>query len=97
MNGLRIIKRLSNLTPHEERGLAKLFKSNKTLIKAITDYLAKSIVSVDKILYNPKELYKKQDSTNYIHCILSERATLLRLHNLLTEDVDLLDDDQKGE
>jgi hypothetical protein len=95
---LRIVKkleRLQKLTVAQKRDTAVAFNNSKGVIGCITDYLESEIAIIDKELANPEELYNNKHSDTYVAFLLAERKSLLKLSNLLTEEIDLLDCDQQ--
>ncbi len=98
MKTLRIIttlERIQKLTPEEKRSTAAAFNNSKAVIGCITDYLESEINSVDRTLSDPEELYSNGKSGTYVAFKLAERATLVKLINLLTKETTLDDDQSK--
>jgi len=87
------LEQLQNLTPSEKRSTAAAFNNSAAVIGCITDYLDSEIKKADKDLLTPSTLYQKDGSDLYVACLLAERARNLKLLNLLTEEIDILDDD----
>lgn len=100
MKTIHLVKKLTriqNLTPSEERSTAAAFNNSKGVIGCLTDYLGNEIAVLDKQLNNPKTLYENTDADRYVAFRLAERAALMKLLDLLTQEVTVLDDDQCGE
>ena len=100
MKTIRLVKKLvkiQNLTPSEERSTAAAFNNSKGVIGCLNDYLGSEIAALDKQLSNPSALYKNAGSDRYVAFTLAERSTLIKLLDLLTKEVKVLDDDQSGE
>lgn len=100
MKTIRLVKKLvkiQNLTPSEERSTAAAFNNSKGVIGCINDYLGSEIATIDKQLTNPIALYKNAGADRYVAFKLAERAVLLKLTDLLTQERKVLDDDQSGE
>ncbi len=89
------LERIQKLTPEEKRSTAAAFNNSKAVIGCITDYLESEINNVDRTLANPEELYKESKSDTYVAFKLAERATLVKLINLLTKETTLDCDQQK--
>jgi len=87
------LARIQKLTEQEKRSTAAAFNNSKAVIGCITDYLESEINSVDRTLSDPEELYKESKSDTYVAFKLAERATLVKLINLLTKET-TLDGDQ---
>ena len=86
MKVLQIVKKYKNLSPAEEKAMADTLSASPQAIKIITDYLEQKIVALDNLLCNPKELYSNGLSDTYVAFRLAERATYLKLHNVLTTE-----------
>jgi len=96
MRTLRIIKKLTslkNLTPSEERGLGLILNENPAVIKVLTDYLIAQLEIINIKLNNPKELYDHGRGSEYAACVLAERAAQMKLLTILTDKVEILDED----
>ena len=96
MKSIRLInklERLQDLTLSEKRSTAAAFNNSSAVIGCITDYLSNEISKADKKLCNPVELYQKDGTGLAVAFILAERATAIKLLNLLTEETEILDDD----
>jgi len=88
------LERIQNLTQGEKRATAVAFNNSEAVVGCITDYLSTEIAKADKLLANPEKLYKESNSDTYTAFVLAERACNLKLLNLLTEEIEVLDDDQ---
>jgi len=78
--------------------MAMALKKGKKAVVIIKDYLQMEVIKADKELNNTQALYKHtQNPDSYIGCLLAQRATNMRLLNLLTEEVDILDADKAGD
>ena len=88
------LERIQALTLSEKRSTAAAFNNSKAVIACITDYLASEVAKLDKELASPEKLYQNNKSDTYVAFRLAERARNLKLINLLTEEIDILDDDQ---
>lgn len=88
------LERLQNLTLSEKRSTGAAFNNSKAVIACITDYLSHEIQGIDKELSNPKKLYENNNADQYVAFRLAERSRNLKLINLLTEEIEILDDDQ---
>jgi hypothetical protein len=100
MQTIRLIKklvRIQDLTAEQERATAAALNNSQAVIGCITDYLESEVNQIDKELRKPKALYDHAGSGQYVTFRLAERASLLNLLDLLTEEVKVLDDDQSGE
>lgn len=89
------LERIQKLTPKQKRETAVAFNNNKAVVGCITDYLGYEINQLDKTLSDPEVLYKESNSDRYIAFLLAERATLVKLIRLLTEETKLDCDQQK--
>jgi len=89
------LERIQKLTPKQKRATAVAFNNSKDVIGCVTDYLEFSISQLDKTLANPEELYKDSKSDTYVAFLLAERATLVKLINLLTKEINIDDDQSK--
>ena len=100
MESLKTVKlitklaRIQNLTESEKRSTAAAFNNSKAVIGCITDYLGSEIAKIDKELANPKKLYENDRANEYVAFRLAERACNIKLINLLTEEIEILDGDQ---
>jgi len=100
MKTIRLVNKLEkiqNLTPSEKRSTAAAFNNSKSVIGCITDYLESEIKLIDKELQNPKALYQNDNASTYVAFRLAERSRNLKLLHLLTEEIEVLDDDHSGE
>jgi len=98
MKALHLLKKFHNLTPAEERQMALALKKGKKAIVIIKDFLQLEVLKADKELNNPQAIYKHvQNPDSYIGCLLAQRATNMKLLNLLIEEVDILDADKAGD
>jgi len=98
METLKIITnlvRIQKLTEEEKRSTAAAFNHSKGVVGCITDYLEYEINQLDKSLANPEELYGNGKSDTYVAFKLAERASLVKLINLLTKETSLDCDQQK--
>ena len=86
--------RIQNLTEGEKRSTAAAFNNSKAVIGCITDYLGSEIAKLDKELADPVKLYQNERADNYVAFKLAERARNIKLINLLTEEIEILDGDQ---
>ncbi len=86
--------RIQNLTESEKRSTAAAFNNSKAVIGCITDYLGSEVAKLDKELADPKKLYENDKADRYVAFRLAERARNIKLINLLTEEIEILDDDQ---
>ena len=89
------LERIQKLTPTQKRATAVAFNNSKDVVGCITDYLEFQINQLDKTLGNPEELYKESKSDTYVAFLLAERASLVKLIKLLTEEINILDCDQQ--
>ena len=89
------LERIQKLTTAQKRATAVAFNNSKEVVGCITDYLEFKIHQIEKTLANPEELYKESKSDTYVAFKLAERAALVNLCSLLTEEVNLLDCDQQ--
>ena len=99
MKTLKIINKLrkiQDLTLQEQRATGAAFNASGAVIGCMTDYLSYEINKIDKKLANPATLYDRPSADRYVTFKLSERAKLNELLNLLTESIEVLDDDQSG-
>lgn len=88
------LAKIQNLTPSEKRSTAAAFNNSKAVIGCITDYLSSEIAKLDKELASPAKLYQSNNADTYVAFRLAERARNIKLLNLLTEEIELLDGDQ---
>lgn len=86
--------RIQNLTESEKRSTAAAFNNSKAVIGCITDYLGSEVDKLDKELSDPKKLYENDKADRYVAFRLAERARNIKLINLLTEEIEILDGDQ---
>ena len=97
MKTLKIIQKLckiQNLTFAEQRQTGAALNASGGVIGCITDYLSYEMGRIDAKLANPAKLYDRAGADRYVTFKLAERAKLNELLNLLTESVEVLDDDQ---
>ena len=88
------LERIQNLTIAEKRSTAAAFNNSKSVIGCITDYLSSEIDKADKALLNPATLYQNSSTGLEVAFVLAERASNIKLINLLTSEIEILDDDQ---
>ena len=69
--------------------LAKAFNRATKPVSSIVRLLEKEIVNIDTKLNNTEALYERNKADMYIAALLAERGFAMRLHNLLTETVDV--------
>ena len=97
MKTLRIIhalENIQNLTPKQRRSTAAALNNSKDVIGCVTDYLEFQVNRLDKKIADPEALYKDSKSDTYVAFLLAERASTVKLLCLLTEETEILDDDQ---
>lgn len=97
MKTIRLIQKLEKiqkLTPSEKRSTAAALNNSKAVLGCITDYLGYEMQRIDKELSNPVKIYKEKDAHLYVAFRLAERAQMKKLLLLLTEQPEVLDDDQ---
>lgn len=97
MKTIRLVNKLEkiqNLTESEKRSTAAAFNNSKAVVGCITDYLGSEIAKIDKELADPTKLYQNNRAEQYIAFRLAERARNIKLINLLTEEIEILDGDQ---
>lgn len=97
MDTIKIINnlvKLQKLTSEETRATAAAFNAAKDVIGSICDYLEHEIHQIDKALANPEKLYEKNNPNTYVAFKLAERARITKLLVLLTDEIEVLDDDQ---
>ena len=97
MKTLRIVNKLEkiqNLTTSEKRSTGAAFNNSKAVIGCITDYLGSEIAKIDKELADPTKLYQNERADTYVAFKLAERSRNIKLINLLTEEIEILDGDQ---
>ena len=87
------LERIQSLTISQKRSTAAAFNNSKAIIGCITDYLSSEVAKLDKELASPEKLYQNSKSDTYVAFRLAERARNIKLINLLTEEIDILDDD----
>ena len=97
MNGYRIIKKFTNLTPAEEKQMAVQLNSSTETLAIIIAYLEGEVTNLDRQLSDVDKLYVDGGSHLKVAAILSKRATFLKLRTLLTEKVVVTLDDQSEE
>ena len=98
MQGLHIIKKFKDLTLSEERGMAATLNASKPALEIIRAYLEGEVTNLDRQLTNVETLYDGEgDSHLKVACILSQRATNMKLLTLLTTKVAVTLDDQSEE
>jgi len=86
--------RIQNLTESEKRSTGAAFNNSKAVIGCITDYLGSEIAKIDKELADPTKLYQNERADTYVAFKLAERSRNIKLINLLTEEIEILDGDQ---
>lgn len=91
---INTLERIQKLTLSEKRSTAAAFNNSKEVIGCITDYLGSEIAKIDKELADPKKLYQNERADQYVAFKLAERARNIKLINLLTEEIEILDGDQ---
>jgi hypothetical protein len=91
------LEKIQNLTPSEKRSTAAAFNNSKAVIGCITDYLSNEIQRIDKVLNNPVKLYQNNNANNFVAFKLAERASMITLLLLLTEQIEVLDATSVGE
>lgn len=97
MKTLRIVSKLEkiqNLTLSEKRSTGAAFNNSKAVIGCITDYLNSELDKLDRALADPKKLYQNERADTYVAYLLAERARNIKLINLLTQEIEILDGDQ---
>ena len=97
MKTIRLVQKLEKiqkLTLSEKRSTAAAFNNSTAVIGCITDYLSFEMQLIDKELSNPVQLYKNTNADHYVAFKLAEKARMSKLLNLLTEQTEVLDDDQ---
>ncbi len=97
MKTIRLInklERIQNLTLSEKRSTAAAFNNSSAVIGCITDYLSSEIDKANALLNNPQKLYTESNPELYVASIIVGRANQMKLLQLLTEKVEVLDDDQ---
>ena len=93
MKTLRLVKRLKNLAPQDERVAAVALNTAREGIQVILDYLSQEIILIDKELSNTAVLYERKNADRYVGVLLAQREANFKLMNLLREEVEL-DGDQ---
>lgn len=91
------LMRVQQLTAEQARATGAAFNAAEGVIGCITDYLEYELNHLDKALGNPEKLYKESNSDTYVAFKLAERAHINKLLVLLTDSIEVLDDDQEGE
>ena len=84
---IRLCKKFKGLDVQEEKELKAKLRDGQGAIDIIVQYLEKQVVSIDNQLANPGELYKVANSDRYVSFKLAERASLMTLRKLLTEEI----------
>ena len=87
MNGYRIIKKFTELTPAEEKAMSVQLNSTEETLAIIRAYLEGEVTNLDRQLSDVDKLYQGGDSHLRVASLLSKRATYLKLRTLLTEKV----------
>ena len=88
------LEKIQKLTIEEKRSTAAAFNNAEGVIGCLTDYLEYELHQLDKALANPEKLYKESKSDTYVAFKLAERARITKLLVLLTNKIEILDDDQ---
>ncbi len=98
MKTLHLVKKFKHQTPEEERTMAGSFKRGRKVIDIIKKYLEMEVLKQDAELNKIEKIYKTvANPDSYIGCLIAQRATNMKLLNLLTEEVDILDADKAGD
>jgi hypothetical protein len=93
MKTLRLVKRIKNLTPHDERVAAVALHTAREGVQVILDYLSQEIILTDKQLSDTSTLYDRSNADRYVGVLLAYREANFKLMNLLQAEVEL-DGDQ---
>ncbi len=97
MMTLRIVsklERIQNLSMSEKRSTAAAFNNSAAVIGCITDYLNSEIDKTDALLNNPLKLYDNEGADLKVAFLIAGRAHNMKLLQLLTEEIEVLDADQ---
>lgn len=95
MKVYRIVKRFKELTTSEERGMGATLNAGDPAIEIIRAYLEGEVTNLDGQLNEVNSLYTASgDNHTHVATLLAQRATYIKLRNLITEKVvvDKLDD-----
>ena len=93
----RLVKKFKHQDNREERVMAHALVEGEQALEVVVKYLAMQVDSIDKELNNTNSLYSNgKESHLYVAALLARREASMNLLLLLTEKIEL-DDDQSKE